>query len=82
MGEAITVALIGLAGSGIGSLIGVLTSQKLTQYRIQKLEEAVSKHNQLIERTYHLEEGQRILEERVKVANHRLDDLERRNENE
>lgn len=77
MSEAVWVALIGLGGSGIGSLIGVLTSQKLTQYRIRKLEEAVSRHNRLIERTYRLEEGQRLLEERIRAANRRLGELER-----
>lgn len=55
MSEAVIVALIGLSGSMIGSLIGVLTSQKLTQYRLQKLEEKVDKHNSVIERTYKLE---------------------------
>ena len=55
MSEAITVALIGLSGSVLGSLIGVLASQKLTQYRLQKLEEKVDKHNNVIERTYKLE---------------------------
>ena len=55
MSEAITVALIGLAGSGIGSLIGVLTSSKLTQYRIEQLEKRVQAHNNLIDRTYRLE---------------------------
>jgi len=55
MSEAIAVALIGLSGSVLGSLIGVLASQKLTQYRLQKLEEKVDKHNNVIERTYKLE---------------------------
>lgn len=55
MSEAVVVALIGLSGSMIGSLIGVLASQKLTQYRLQKLEEKVDKHNSVIERTYKLE---------------------------
>lgn len=55
MSEAVIVALIGLSGSMVGSLIGVLASQKLTQYRLQKLEEKVDKHNSVIERTYKLE---------------------------
>lgn len=48
-------AVLGLIGSLGGGLIGVLASQKLTQYRLQKLEEKVDKHNNLIERTYKLE---------------------------
>lgn len=55
MSDTIIVAMIGLLGSGLGSLIGVIASSKLTQYRIQKLEEQVSKHNNMIERTYKLE---------------------------
>lgn len=55
MSEGIMVALIGLAGSGIGSLIGVWTSSKLTQYRIEQLEKKVQAHNNLIDRTYRLE---------------------------
>ena len=51
----IMVALIGLAGSAIGSAIGVLASARLTQYRIEQLEHKVDKHNQVIERTFRLE---------------------------
>ena len=56
MSDPIIVALIGLAGSGIGSILGVLVSSKLTIYRVEQLEKQVSKHNNLIERTYRLEE--------------------------
>lgn len=77
MSEAVAVALIGLAGSGIGSLIGVLTSQKLTQYRIEQLEKRVQAHNNLIDRTYKLEEHVEIQDEKIRVANHRIEDLEK-----
>lgn len=55
MTEAIIVAALGFAGTLLGSLFGVLTAQKLTQYRLSQLEEKVGKHNNLIERTYKLE---------------------------
>ena len=55
MSEAIVVALLGFAGTLLGSLFGVLAAQKLTQYRLSQLEEKVNKHNNLIERTYKLE---------------------------
>lgn len=55
MGEAVVVALIGLGGSAIGAFSGVMASARLTQYRLQKLEEKVDKHNSVIERTYKLE---------------------------
>ena len=77
MTEGIWVALIGLLGSGLGSLAGVLASQKLTQYRIQELEKKVQAHNHLVTRTYQLEQEQAVLQEKVDVANHRISDLER-----
>ena len=55
MDSAIAVALIGLAGSGLGAFGGVMASARLTQYRLKKLEEKVEAHNNLIERTYRLE---------------------------
>ncbi len=76
--EAIIVALIGLAGSAAGSLGGVLVSSRLTQYRLEQLEKKVQAHNSLIERTYRLEERTELQEEKIKVANHRIDDLERK----
>lgn len=72
----VTVALIGLLGSGLGAFVGVLTSVKLTNYRLEQLEKKVEKHNNLIERTYKLEEEEKITEEKIKVINHRIDDLE------
>ncbi len=77
MATEIAVALIGLAGSAIGSIIGVMVSAKLTQYRIEQLEKKVDKHNSVIERTYKLEERCSVLEEDKKVINHRLEDLEK-----
>ena len=72
----ILVALIGLGGSAIGSLIGIMANSKLMNYRIQQLEEKVSKHNNLVERTYKLEERMEVTVEKLRVANHRIDDLE------
>lgn len=74
--EAIIVALIGLAGSALGSILGVLASARLTSYRIEQLEKRVQAHNNLIERTYKLEERTELQEEKIKVANHRIEDLE------
>ena len=77
MSEAVLVALIGLGGSGLGSLFGVLVSSRLTQYRLEQLEKKVQAHNNLVERTYKLEECTQIQEEKLRVVNHRLQDLER-----
>ena len=46
----ITVALISFFGTLVGSVAGVLASNKLTTYRLTKLEEKVDKHNNLVER--------------------------------
>lgn len=51
----IIVAVLGFAGTLTGSLLGVVTAQKLTQYRLEQLEEKVNRHNNLIERTFKLE---------------------------
>ena len=78
MSDAVAVAVIGLCGSGMGSLIGALVSNKVWQYRIEQLEKKVEKHNNVIERTYKLEEENMVIDEGIKVMNHRIADLERR----
>lgn len=55
MSSEIIVALLGLVGTLAGSFLGVIASQKLTQFRLVKLEEKVAQHNNMIERTYILE---------------------------
>ena len=55
MTSEIIVALLGLMGTLAGSFLGVVAASKLTQYRLAQLEEKVSRHNNLIERTYKLE---------------------------
>ena len=56
MSDAVLVALIAFAGTVIAHVIGILIANSLTKYRIGKLEEQVSKHNEVVERTYRLEE--------------------------
>lgn len=73
----IVLAIISFAGSVVGTLAGILTSAKLTNYRIGQLEKKVDKHNTVIERTYKLEEAQAVIQEQIKVANHRIGDLEK-----
>ena len=55
MESEIIVAALGLVGTLSGSFLGAIATSRLTQYRLQKLEEKVSLHNNLIERTYILE---------------------------
>lgn len=70
MSETIIVALIAFAGTLAGSFLAQRKTTALIAYRLEQLERKVDKHNNVIERTY-------ILEEKMKVANHRIDDLEK-----
>lgn len=74
--EVITAAL-SLVGTLVGTLGGIALSSNLTNYRIEQLEKKVEKHNNLITRTYKLEQEFAVMDEKVKVANHRIDDLEK-----
>ncbi|PWM40594.1 MAG: hypothetical protein DBX52_02935 [Clostridiales bacterium] len=76
MTDTILVALLSLAGTLAGSLSGILTANKLTNYRIQALEKKVERHNQVIERVYRLEKQGAVVDEEIKVVNHRISDLE------
>jgi uncharacterized protein YutE (UPF0331/DUF86 family) len=86
--ESIIVACI----TGALSLIGVIISnvasynrtmaamekaQAVTDERIEQLTRVVRVHNSIVERTYALESSTKLLDEKIKVANHRIDDLER-----
>ena len=73
----IIIALIGLGGSAVGSFCGILINSKLTQYRLSQLEKKVEKHNSVIERTFKLEDQNIVWEEKFKVVNHRIEDIER-----
>ena len=88
MMESIITALI----TGVLSLIGVVIAsiathaktmtavekaQALTDQRLDQLTREVHAHNGLVERTYKLEADTKLLDEKLKVANHRIDDLEK-----
>ena len=74
--EVITAAL-SLVGTLVGTLGGIALSSNLTNYRIEQRETKVEKHNNLITRTYKLEQDFAVMDERVRVANHRIEDLEK-----
>lgn len=77
MTETVIVATISLIGTLFGTLGGIVASGKLTGYRIDRLEEQVKKHNNVIERVFKLEEHGAVIDEQIKVANHRIEDLEK-----
>jgi hypothetical protein len=76
MSEAVIVAVLALIGTLGGTFGGILTANKLVVYRLEQLENKVEKHNKVIERVYNLEKQESVVEEEIKVANHRIDDLE------
>jgi len=53
----------------------------IIEYKINILSDRVDKHNNLIERMYELEKHNEIQYEMIKVANHRIDDLENKGGN-
>lgn len=65
MHDSIIVAILSLVGTLIGTLGGILTSNKLTTYRIQELEKKVEKHNKVIERVYNLEKHGAVIDEEI-----------------
>lgn len=69
MDNTILVALVSFAGTLMGTLGGILTSAKLTNYRIEQLEKKVDKHNNFAERIP-------VLEEKIKAGEHKIEDLE------
>jgi len=69
MDSSIITAMISLIGTLGGSLGGILVSSKLTAYRIQQLENKVAEHNNFARRMP-------VVEEQIKVINHRIEDLE------
>lgn len=75
--ESIIVAALALVGTLAGSYFANRKSTALIAYRLEALEKRVQAHNNLVERTYKLEECARIQEEKLRVVNHRLQDLER-----
>ena len=69
MDSTVIVSLISLIGTLGGSLGGILVSSKLTNYRLEQLESRVAEHNNFARRMP-------VVEEQIKVINHRIDDLE------
>lgn len=92
MSAAWATVLAGLLSAAAAIIVSVINSnsqhKKITEelekhsalqlYRIEQLEKKQDKHNEVIERTYELESKAKLFEEKLKVANHRLDDLEQK----
>lgn len=70
MTDAGFVGILSFAGTLIGTIGGIVASAKLTNYRLEQLEKKVEKHNNFAERIP-------VLEEKMKVEEHRIEDLEK-----
>lgn len=70
MSPEIVVALIAFAGSALGTFAGIAINSKLTNYRLEQLESEVRMHNNFARRMP-------VVEEQIKVINHRITDLEK-----
>ena len=77
----VVVALLSLLGTLIGSFTGIITANKLTNYRLSQLEKKVDKHNHVIERMYELEKHEEITEEQIKSIGKRVERMEEHLEN-
>lgn len=77
MSVEVLTAIITSVFTLIGVIVTVWFGNSKTLYRIEMLEKKQDKHNTLIERMYRLEDRVNIDEEKIKVANHRIEDLEK-----
>ena len=68
MNTEIIIAGLAVLGSAFGSLCGIVVSAKLTNYRIEQLENRVAEHNNFARRMP-------VIEEQIKVINHRIENL-------
>lgn len=78
MTEGIIVGVLSLIGTLAGTYFANRKSSALIAYRLELLEKKVDKHNSVVEQTFKLEEQTAVIEEKIKVANHRIEDLESR----
>ena len=74
--DAVITALLSLMGSLGGTFGGILVGNKLTNYRLEQLEKKVQAHNNLVERTYHLEGEVELVHEQIKAVHHRIKHME------
>lgn len=73
----IIVGALTLIGTIATNLISNTSTKKMLCYRLEQLEHKVDKHNCLVERMYRVEERCSVTENDMKVASHRIEDLEK-----
>ena len=75
MSDALIVGAMSLEGTLAGAWAGVRQANKLVNYRIDRLEEKVKKHNDVVERTYRLEGKMEAAFERIDEIKDKLEEL-------
>ena len=65
MSDTVLQIILTLGGSAIGTIGGILASQKLTNYRLEQLEKKVDKHNNVIERVFKLEANEKSVNDKI-----------------
>lgn len=75
--SAVIVAAFACAGTIIGAYTANKKSTALIAYRLEQLERKVELHNNAVERIYELESRADVVDEKLKVADHRISDLEK-----
>ncbi len=73
MSDGILSALLALLGTMVGTFGGIVTSGKLTNYRIEQLEKKVDMHNNFAQRIP-------LIEERLNAVRQKVDEIDERNE--
>lgn len=74
--EAIISAVATLAVCIINNHYQQKQTRNLIEYKLDQLTKRVDKHNNVVERMYRLEQNDAIQDEKIRVANHRIQDLE------
>ncbi len=70
MTSEILVGLIAFAGTLVGTFGGIVTSARLTNYRIGELEKKVDKHNAFAERIP-------LIEQHLEMHDHEIEDIKK-----
>lgn len=76
--ETIIVAILSLVGTLAGTFGGIMTSNRLTGYRIEQLEKQVEKHNSVIERVQVLEDKTAFQDEKLDKIINFIDDYKKK----
>jgi len=76
MDGTVITGILALIGTLVGTFGGILTSTKLMNYRIEQLEKKIEILGGIMEKVTILEGNDKLLNEKIDVANHRIADLE------